>query len=189
MSDLTLDARKIGKGRCPDDDTVLVQRIQDGERVAFATLVTRHHQRFYRLAYRQVFDQAEAEDIVQDCFIKFWQNPNKFDLTKGTAFTSWFSRVVINRSRDSQRRRTHLELDAEMPAESDDDHEDTKAAVRQALRDLPERQRSAVNLCFYEGHTNRDAANILGIKVKALESLLMRAKTKLQQILQVDCDD
>ena len=49
-----------------DDDTVLVQRIQDGERVAFAALVTRHHQRFYRLAYRQVLDQDEAEDIVQD---------------------------------------------------------------------------------------------------------------------------
>ncbi len=169
-----------------DDDSVLIQRIQDGERVAFAALVTRHHQRFYRLAYRQVLDQYAAEDIVQDCFIKFWQKPENFDTTRGAAFTAWFSRVVINRARDYGRRRQHVALDPELPIDTDHDHQDNKAAVRQALLDLPERQREAVNLCFYEGYSNIEAADMLGIKRKALESLLMRAKTKLQQILQAD---
>ena len=169
-----------------DDDSVLIQRIQDGARVAFAALVTRHHQGFYRLAYRQVLDQDEAEDIVQDCFIKLWQKPEHFDPTRGVAFTTWFTKVVINRARDHQRRRVHVALDPEMPIEVDHDHQANKAAVRQALLDLPERQRAAVNLCFYEGYSNIEAAETLGIKVKALESLLMRAKTKLKQTLQAD---
>ena len=169
-----------------DDDTVLIQQIQDGGRVAFATLVTRHHQRFYRLAYRQVLDQHEAEDIVQDCFIKFWQKPESFDPSRGVAFTSWFTRVIINRARDHWRRRQHDALDPDMPVETDLDDQDTKASVRQALLGLPDRQREAVNLCFYEGYSNREAAEMLGIKIKALESLLMRAKKNLQQTLQVE---
>lgn len=171
-----------------DDDTVLIQQIQDGVRVAFATLVTRHHQRFYRLAYRQVLDQHTAEDIVQDCFLKLWQKPEQFDAKRSTAFTAWFTRVVINRARDYQRHKTHIALDPEIPA-STDDHDDNKMVVRQALLQLPDRQREAVNLCYYEGYSNQEAADMIGVKTKALESLLMRAKAKLKHIVQAEQHD
>ncbi len=51
------------------------------------------------------------------------------------------------------------------------------------IQDLPERQKTALNLCFYEGLTNKDAAGVMGVSVKALESLLMRAKAGLRDAL------
>jgi len=54
---------------------------------------------------------------------------------------------------------------------------------------LPERQRTALNLCFYEGLSNRDAADIMGIRLKALQSLLMRAKITLKKTLQESMEE
>ena len=55
-----------------------------------------------------------------------------------------------------------------------------QADLERAIQALPERQKAALNLCFYEGLSNKEAADILGVGVKALESLLMRAKTTLR---------
>jgi RNA polymerase sigma-70 factor (ECF subfamily) len=56
-----------------------------------------------------------------------------------------------------------------------------QAALEQEIAALPERQRTALNLCFDEGLTNQQAAEIMGLNLKALQSLLMRAKTTLKQ--------
>jgi RNA polymerase sigma-70 factor (ECF subfamily) len=61
-------------------------------------------------------------------------------------------------------------------------HEKSKQALLDRfIRELPERQQMALNLCFYEGLSNQEAAEVIGVKVKALQSLLMRAKTTLRE--------
>lgn len=173
------------------DDSDLLRRICDGNHHAFAQLVRRHGDRFYRLAYRFTTDRGVAEDIVQEAFLKIWENPSAWDARRNVRFTTWFHRVVINLSLDHMKKKKPLPLAASFDAADDalsaDDalHEKQKAAALEtALAELPPRQRVALNLCTYGGVSNREAAEIMQIDVKALESLLSRAKAGLRQRLQ-----
>jgi len=169
------------------DDESLICQIQKGSHEAFATLVNRHSNRFYRIAYRLVFSKDDAEDIVQEAFLKLWNRPNLWDPGKRAKFTTWFYRVVINLSLDHRKKKKLISLPEalEFPDENSGpdvlfDVHQKQALLERFIHELPERQQLAVNLCFYEGLSNREAAQIIGVKVKALQSLVMRAKTTLK---------
>lgn len=173
----------------PTDDALLA-RIVAREHAAFALLVQRHTRRYYAVAYRCVFQRAEAEDIVQLAFLKLWENPAGWRKERGSAFTTWFYRVVINLCRDHLRRKRPLPLPEGFDAEDGHDNaeamltaEQQSRAVEMALRALPERQRTALVLCFYEGLSHQEAATVMGVRIKALQSLLMRGKTTLKEKL------
>ncbi len=177
-----------------ETDDSLVARIQRGDHEAFAHLVRRHSGLFYSAAYRMCGNADEAEDIVQDSFVRFWQKPQGFDASKGVKFTTWFYRVVSNMAIDYMRRKKPqadpkvLEFMPDGAEMADEvmvlDHQ--TQTLEQAIQALPERQKMALNLCFYEGLSNKEAADILGVGVKALESLLMRAKQKLRDDLMIE---
>lgn len=169
------------------DDAALISRIDEGSHEAFATLVRRHTNRFYCMAYRLVSNKNDAEDIVQEAFLKIWGRPKFWDPGKGAKFTTWFYKVVINLCFDHNKKKRPLGLPEGM--ESVDENPGQEALVdahrkevmlERFIRELPERQQLALNLCFYEGLPHREAAKIVGVKVKALQSLLMRAKTTLK---------
>lgn len=171
-------------------DEALLTRIAAREHAAFALLVQRHTRRYYAVAYRCVFQRAEAEDIVQLAFLKLWENPEGWRTERGSAFTTWFYRVVINLCRDHLRRKRPLPLPEGFETEDGRDNAETiltaeqqSLAVDAALRALPERQRTALVLCFYEGLSHQEAATVMGVRIKALQSLLMRGKTTLREKL------
>jgi RNA polymerase sigma-70 factor (ECF subfamily) len=171
-----------------DSDESLMVRIQQGEHAAFATLVRRHSKMFYAAAYRMCGNVQESEDIVQDAFLKLWDRPQVWDATRGVKFTTWFYRVVTNLAIDRTRRYKPQAGPAVLDFLPDRATAADEAMVKRqheqfleaALNTLPERQKAALNLCVYEGLSNREAAEILGVGVKALESLLMRAKAGLR---------
>ena len=171
-----------------NNDESLVARICEGDHRAFADLVERHTLMFFAAAYRVCGDAIQAEDIVQDAFLKFWAKPQGFDASKGVKFTTWFYRVVTNVAIDAMRKKKpHVSDDvvnfmADQKALADETMvmNEEQAALEAAIQDLPERQKIALNLCFYEGLSNKDAAEIMGVGGKALESLLMRAKKSLK---------
>jgi RNA polymerase sigma-70 factor, ECF subfamily len=172
----------------PDkDDHELLTLIQDGSHHAFAELVKRHTERFYRLAYRYVQTKETAEDIVQDAFLRLWEDPGKWQAERNSKFTTWFYRVVVNLCLDWQKKKRPVELDEEI--ELADDREAMDAAMIRTqehkileteIGALPERQRMALNLCFDEGLSNQQAAEVMGVNLKALQSLIMRAKAALK---------
>ncbi|HTN71628.1 MAG TPA: sigma-70 family RNA polymerase sigma factor [Methylomirabilota bacterium] len=172
----------------PDkDDHELLGLIQDRGHHAFAELVKRHTERFYRLAYRYVQSKETAEDIVQDAFLKLWENPGIWQPERNNKFTTWFYRIVVNLCLDWQKKKRPVELDDDIPVSDDREPLDTAMIVAQGqqrlekeIRALPERQRTALNLCFEEGLSNQEAAEVMGVKLKALQSLIMRAKTTLK---------
>lgn len=173
----------------PDrDDHALLALIQNGSQEAFAELARRHTDRFYRIAYRFVQNRESAEDIVQDAFLKLWEDPGKWRGELNIKFTTWFYRVVVNLSLDRLKRKRTLELDEDMPLADERPTADEtmlRAEARKILESeiaaLPERQRTALNLCYDEGLTNQEAADIMGLNLKALQSLIMRAKTTLRE--------
>jgi RNA polymerase sigma-70 factor (ECF subfamily) len=169
------------------DDNELLSLIQNGNSQAFSTLVERHSQRFYRLAYRYLQSREAAEDVVQDAFIKLWQSPALWQPEKNSKFTTWFYRIVVNLCLDLRKRKTPGPLDDGMqliderePMEEKMIRAQEQKMLEKEIAALPERQRMALNLCFDEGLSNQEAAEIMGINLKALQSLIMRAKTTLK---------
>ena len=152
---------------------------------AFSTLVTRHSDRFYALSYRTLFNQSDAEDIVQESFLKLWRKPELWQDKKHSKFTTWFYRVIVNACYDLNKKKSSQESsligdDYEQATEDEDLSHQQLSAIDAALKNLPERQRTALNLCFYEGLSNAEAADVLGIRLKALQSLIMRGKAALK---------
>lgn len=170
----------------PNDESLIYQ-IQEGSHEAFAALVDRHSNRFYRIAYRLVSSKDDAEDIVQEAFLKLWSRPNLWDPDKRAKFTTWFYRVVINLCFDHRKKKRLINLPEDIEFADENPGSDVlfdvhqkQAVLERFIHELPERQQVAVNLCFYEGLSNNEAAQIIGVKLKALQSLVMRAKTTLK---------
>lgn len=172
-------------------DEDLMARVQNADHAAFSVLVHRYTNMFYSAAYRMCGQQNDAEDIVQDAFLKLWNRPQIWDASRGAKFTTWFYRVVTNQAIDFMRKKKPAAagdtLDyIEDTRDSQQDmmeSDEQSAMIEMLIQSLPERQKTALNLCFYEGLSNKDAAQIMGVGVKALESLLMRAKSGLREEL------
>ncbi|MFW0778122.1 MAG: sigma-70 family RNA polymerase sigma factor [Rickettsiales bacterium] len=169
-------------------DAALLVRIQDGDRGAFAALVQKHHETFYHLAYRYMQSRDEAEDMVQTAFLKLWEYPDRWNPEKGGKFTTWFYRVVVNLCLDAQKKHKTSALPESFEAEDSSPNQEiramskqTHAALEKQLATLPDRQRMALILCFYQELPHKEAAGVMRISVKALRSLLMRAKTTLSK--------
>jgi RNA polymerase sigma-70 factor, ECF subfamily len=183
--------------RLPDlDDAVLIRRVQEGSHEAFAEIVHRHSGRYYSAAYRLLFSKNEAEDIVQQAFLRLWEKRLFWDPCKGAKFTTWFYRVVVNLCLDHNRKKKPVSLPEDLePVDQRDgqdalfDEKEKQALLDRLLRQLPERQQLALTLCFYEGLSNQEAAEILGVKLKALQSLVMRAKATLKERLNHHLDE
>lgn len=177
--------------RIDESDEGLVERIQKGDHQAFALLVRRHTDKFYGLAWRLLNNHAEADDVVQDAFLKLWAQPGLFRQDAGVKFTTWFYRVVSNMALDRLRGRKRsaganaLEALPDTGKLSDQRYEDKEMQkhLQQSIDGLPERQKLALTLCFYEGISVQEAAHVIGVGEKAVESLLMRAKTGVRNDL------
>ncbi len=170
------------------DDELLLRRIQEGTHEAFTKLVNRHTKRFYSIAYRLVFNKDDAEDIVQDAFLKLWDRPEMWNQSKQAKFTTWFYKIIINLCVDHNKKKKAINLSEDIQLVDKQPGQDVllnnqqkNVLLNSFIQELPERQQLALNLCFYEGLSNREAAEIVGVNVKALQSLIMRAKTTLKE--------
>lgn len=177
-------------------DDELMSRAGGGDWAAFNRLVARHLKRATLLAARMTGNAADAEEIVQEAFLRAWRKapqwrPRGAGSAAGqAAFFTWFGRVIVNLCLDRKRRPAPVPLEAANdvadPAPSAHDsvaERETARRVAAAVAALPDRQRAALVMCYYEGVGNADAAAILGIGIGALESLLVRARRALRVAL------
>lgn len=169
-------------------DEALMDFIHGGNVRAFETLVKRHHRRFYNMAYRWVLHPHDAEDIVQDSFTKIWSGKAKWKANKKAKFTTWFYRIIHNQAVDMLRSKSRPHSELTETIASDDLPADERLAtaaqekrLRETLLELTEPQRMAVMLFYYEALSQKEIAKIMGIGVKALESLLSRARATLKE--------
>lgn len=182
-----------------ESDDALMRRAGAGDKAAFAVLVRRHLARATAVAQRIVANRSDAEEIVQETFLRCWQkapewlpaNDRAGDGGSGRAqIGTWLYRVLVNLCLDRRRRPRPVELEA--AAEIADERADgfdaraaseTSRRVAAAMAALPDRQRAALALCYFEGLGNIEAAAALAISVGALELLLVRGRRALKELL------
>ena len=172
------------------DDGALMARIAAGDEAAFRQFADRHVGRMLRLAQSILGSAAEADDVVQEALMRVWRHAARWDAARGQPGT-WVHAIVTRLCVDQLRRRRHEPLDAaEHIADSAPTALDALSsrrealALRAALASLPARQRAALALFYREDMAGAEAAETLGIKLRAFWSLLERARRALRDRMQ-----
>jgi RNA polymerase sigma factor (sigma-70 family) len=179
------------EGRPPQDD-VLVARAREGDVGAFEALVTRYREIAFRVAWLVVRDRGDAEDAVQDAFVKAYYAMPRF--RSGAPFRPWILRIVANEARNrsrAARRREGLRLRvavheggtaAPSPEPSVLERTDAEALVL-ALERLPERDRLVLAYRYLLELSEAETAEMLGVRPGTVKSRLSRALVRLRGVL------
>lgn len=183
-------ATATGNARTSEDttDEALMLRVQDGDKEAFRLLVGRHIDRIVGTA-RRIVGAAEAEDVAQDVFLKVWTARGQWAPGQA-AFRTWLYRVAVNRCIDRVRRARPASID-EVPEIADDapgplaecERREDGSRLRAAMEHLSDQQRTAITLYYHESLTAAEVAEIMGLRLNAVESLLKRGRQKLRTVL------
>ena len=179
-------------------DRELIDRTIAGDGGAFAMLVERFQRKIYRVAYAIVRDEMEADTIAQDTFVQAYTHLARFE---GRAeLETWLTRIAINRSRDSLRRRRFVSLfnireedgESEALIEPVDDRPDPerqllsaqlRVAIQRAERTLSAQQKTIFRLRHYENLPLEDIADHLGLRAGTVRAHLFRAIHKVRKEL------
>jgi len=176
-----------------ESDAVLVRQARDGEYRAFELLFERHRLLVYRFAYQMTNSRDDAEDVVQEAFVRAYQNLHRYrDEAK---FTTWILRIVTNLCTDRARsgnRRTALEqqeatrgLDWMTIGNTEDPIENLEGdrrvdAIKRALAALPTHHRSVIVLRDLEGREYPEIAQVLNCTVGGAKLRVLRARRALR---------
>ena len=175
-------------------DEVLLQLLHVGNESALGALYDRYGKQAYSLAFRMLGDVHAAEDAVQEAFINIWRRAGSFSSTRGTART-WIMAVVHHRTIDIGRKRRGI-APRELPLELERLPEavgDTWTEVsntldsellRRCLRMIPDDQREAIELAYFEGYTQREISELKGIPLGTVKGRIRIGMAKLRGILQ-----
>ncbi len=177
----------MGRMRVADGgDEGLARAAAGGDRQAFAALVERHYDRFFRLAWRWTGTRTEAEDIAQDVVVKLATAIRSF---RGeAAFSTWVYRIAFTTATDRLRTRQRILpfAPSDMQALVDGDAMDTPTdpadgrELWAAVRALPDQQRDAVLLVYGEDLSHQAAAALLGCSEKTVSWHLHEARKRLK---------
>ena len=180
----------------PGDDAALAARLADRDPAALRDIIARHAGALHRTAFRMTGDAHEAEDIVQEACLRLWdqapaiaaRHPLGSQAAGTLRLGGWLQRVVTNLAIDRLRRSRRLS-DGEVPDREDEapladaliEAGEREGLARRLLLALPDRQRAAIVLTYYEELSNAEAAEAMEMNIKAFESLLHRARAALRQ--------
>src|SRR3954449_7853562 len=151
-------------------DTILIERIAAGDKLAMHALFARHRTPIYRWLLRFVGNETVAEDLLSDVFFDVWQQAGRFE--GRAAVTTWLLSIARFKALSARRRRTHAELDETIEATVADSADDPEIALqkksrsellRQAVMKLSPDHREIIDLVYYQEKSVDDCAFILGI--------------------------
>jgi len=181
-----------GYSRDGDTDDDLVAAMARGDSAALGELLNRYGGRIAALARRMLGPGGDADEIVQETFLRLWSRAAIWQPGRAK-LTTWLHRVAVNLAIDRLRRKGPAGPD-QAPETADPDplpdarlaSRDASILIDRALAALAPRQRLAITLCHYSEFSNIEAADIMGISVDAMESLLARGRRRLKHMLMAD---
>ncbi|HEX2623570.1 MAG TPA: sigma-70 family RNA polymerase sigma factor [Phototrophicaceae bacterium] len=168
----------------------IILQARQGKREAIAQLYQMHTQKIYRYIAYRVTNDADAEDITAEVFVKMVEGLHTYQIT-GAPFEAWLYRIASARIIDFRRRGKHRQHDEISETMSDDDstpeeylleHQEVET-LRQALNQLSDEQQGILVLRFIERKSHQEVADILGKSITAVKSIQHRALTQLARNL------
>ncbi len=188
----------------PQTDIATVALARSGDSEAFRTLVERHSRAVYRLAHRMTGNPSDAEDVVQETFLKAYKQLGRFESRAN--FSTWLHRIAVNCSIDLIRSRPHREAghdSADLEAmggheggkdggEESRQHTperlmlstEVQERINTAMSTLSHRERAAFVLRHFEGNSIEDISRSLGLKTNATKHSIFRAVRKMRAALE-----
>jgi RNA polymerase sigma-70 factor, ECF subfamily len=179
-------------------DALIVERVRDGDVDAFRFLVTRHYGGLLRYAMRMLGNTADAEEAVQDTFVRAYRSLARYDSSRPV--DSWLWGILVNRCRTTgaqRSRRERLQDDASA-AVADGDvpfvgstgrHHEPRPELQRALEQLPEAHREALLLKYLDERTYEEMNAVTGVSVSALKMRVKRAREQLEALLREVYDE
>ena len=185
VSRLPVDERRA-------EEALLLVRIGQQDERAIEALYERYSGPLYSLAYQVTGGDRFAQDVVQEVFVAVWKNAGRFDPARGS-LSSWLFSLARHKAIDLVRkeanvRRHTAEVDLELEVSSDDVDQEAwlrvrRDAVRAAMAELPETQRTALELAFFGGLTHVEVSETLGIPLGTAKTRIRTALLRLRDIL------
>jgi RNA polymerase sigma-70 factor (ECF subfamily) len=181
-------------------DLAVVARVKAGDHDAFRHLVERHSRSVFRLAYRLTGQEQDAEDVVQETFLRAFREIRRFEAR--SSFATWLYRIGVNCSHDLLRQRPRagsrpslddpdLRVAADLadPAASADPMRELASRriderVRSAMGELSDQERSAFVMRHFEGLSIEEIGRVLDLKTSAAKHSVFRAVQKLRRALE-----
>ncbi len=182
-----------------DDEKDMIERLRGGDKTACGQCVEMHAQGLYRLAYRLMGDEAEAEDVVQETFLNAFKSIDAFEWRSG--LKTWLYRIATNAAFMRLRRKTPLSVSVDLPEEDGattmpaqlfdwcclPEHDfatsEAKTELEAAIRELPEKLRAVFVLRELEGLSGEETAQALGVSLDNVKTRLHRARLWLRERL------
>lgn len=188
-----------------ENEFLLLKRFSEGDEGSFAAVLAKWEKPLINFIYRLLPERTEAEDAAQEVFLKIAAAAGK--LTERAKFSTYLYHIAYNHCIDRLRRKAarpagaalvsldaavsgsgedlkrQVEDSADLPADQLRERLETKLSVETALAGLPENQRAAMILKVYEGRPYSEIAEILGVSIPSVESLLFRARQNLKERL------
>lgn len=178
------------------EESHLLARVGGGDREAFRLIYARFSAPLFSLALRIVGDRGEAEEMMQDAFVKIWRNAASYDARKSRPFT-WAVTIMRRTCFDHLRKRRRIPVTTPLAAEAGaasglQEGEDLRATVeaaedsghlRRALADLPTGQRGALELALFSDKTHAEIASSLGQPIGTVKSWIRRGLVDLHNTL------
>jgi RNA polymerase sigma-70 factor, ECF subfamily len=184
------------------NDVLAVSRARSGDTDAFRVLVERHSRSLFRLAFRMTGNQQDAEDVVQESFLRAYKQLAKFD--ERASFGTWLYRIAANCSldlvRSRKRRSEHMAAPPELGSEAEDPvvslpstapnperlalSSEVRERVAEAMRELSPTERTAFVLRHFEGMCMEEVSRVLECQPGAAKHSVFRAVQKLRRALE-----
>jgi RNA polymerase sigma-70 factor, ECF subfamily len=176
-----------------EPESALVERAQHGDRAAFEVLVRRHADRLYAVVLRFVADAGEAEEVIQEAFLRAWRSIDRFE--GRSRFFTWLYRIGINEAKRRAARQppaTLVSLDDEPIADAPDwseapetrsEQSDLRHVLERTIRALPVEYRAPLILRDVEGLSTQEAAEVMELGEAAFKSRLHRARLAVRRAL------
>jgi RNA polymerase sigma-70 factor (ECF subfamily) len=185
----------------PKSDAAIMLRVAEGDEAGFNYLATKYHRPMIHFLYRMVGNQAVAEELAQEVFLRVYRARSSYRAE--ARFTTWLYRIAtnlaVNHARDTRHERSAQTVYLDQPDEesgttpdvADDEptaeqqllRDERMAAIRRHVMALPERQRTAVLMHKYQGMDYRQIGDVLKLSESATKSLLFRAYQTLRDKL------
>ena len=194
--------KNLSTGGMPlkDMETRLAKLARSGDRVAFAGLVDLYKDKMFHLGYRMLGSPHEAEDVVQETFLRVYTNLDRYD--ENQKFSTWIYRIATNLCIDRLRKRkASYSLDAEMPdgegadwysllpsqqatPEEESMLTETQENIRKAINTLPEKYKSVVILRYLQDMSLQEIGDVLDMPVTTVKTRVHRGREFLRKKLQ-----